>query len=120
MLLLFTDQHFFCGVAVGWFLFAWCSGDCCTGGRLAPARGREAEGRSGGRDWAPQTHARTSLPGFSFMNFKFKPFSIQAGIACMREVMSSILIISITRGDIAQLVERLLSINAYFFFELSS
>ena len=38
----------------------------------------------------------------------------------MREVMSSILIISITRGDIAQLVERLLSINAYFFFELSS
>ena len=50
------------------------------------------------------------------MNFKFKPFSIQAGIACMREVMSSILIISITRGDIAQLVERLLSINAYFFF----
>lgn len=38
----------------------------------------------------------------------------------MREVMSSILIISITRGDIAQLVERLLSINAYFFFELYS
>ena len=115
-----TTSIFFCGVAVGWFLFAWCSGGCCTGGRLAPARGREAEGRSGGRDWAPQTHARTSLPGFSFMNFKFKPFSIQAGIACMREVMSSILIISITRGDIAQLVERLLSINAYFFFELSS
>ena len=46
----------------------------------------------------------------------------------MREVMSSILgqdpfigqdpiiIISTGRGDIAQLVERLLSINAYFFF----
>ena len=50
----------------------------------------------------------------------------------MREVMSSILgqdpfigqdpiiIISTGRGDIAQLVERLLSINAYFFFELYS
>ena len=86
MLLLFTDQHFFCGVAVGWFLFAWCSGGCCTGGRLAPARGRGPEALR-----RAQKNGRThfnSKTGFSIIDFK-----MQSDLAGSR------------LGDIAQLVD---------------
>ena len=63
-----TTSIFFCGVAVGWFLFAWCSGGCCTGGRLAPARGRGPEALR-----RAQKNGRTHFnlkTGFSIIEFR--------------------------------------------------